>query len=417
MRKSKQEKLNVKDRKENSTLPTDDNNAFGLYDNELNMQRLTMSDPLVIIVCISDYESAGLANLPSVKKDMASMQALWEDKYHFNVKTNKTMSKNNDNYEYKFSKDDWLNLSDETSLILRKNKHDGLIFIYSGHGYQDGILTSRNEKISFNSIKKKFNAKNIPQLKDKPKIFIVDACRCLNPKLPFDKRYANDEYDDELECKLNRKEIKGGRYVQEEFKFYHPDANVLEIYGNTSGFSAVGDVNGGGSLIGPIGEYFNVSENILKRKTFQQLLNPVKRKVHRTSDGNQNVEINDTILGYELYLGIHGSFSSDNDSGDKEDDVVKVGSVGGVGKEDKEAKENKEDKEDKQDKEDLEDKVDKIDGKKDAEDKIDDKTTQSIVEKEDLKQYIETLYKFVNENRNQIFLFLFILILSHILRF
>ena len=45
-------------------------------------------------------------------------------------------------------------------------------------------------------------------------------------------------------------------------------------------------------------------DRLLAKKTFQQLLNPVKRDIHRQQMGNQVIEMNDTILGYDLYLAI-----------------------------------------------------------------------------------------------------------------
>ena len=106
-------------------------------------------------------------------------------------------------------------------------------------------------------------------------------------------KYKNEQYG---------QEIKG---APEQFKFYHPHANVLEIYGNTSGFSTFGSEESGGSLISPLSNHLNVSENVLKKRTFQQLLHPVQVEVHKNSGGNQNVQIYDTTLGYDLYLGIH----------------------------------------------------------------------------------------------------------------
>ena len=257
----------------------------------------TMSNAFVLMICASKYQDdKNLKDLPSTKKDMQLMKQLWCDKYNFTMKTN-----NKTNDEYFLTKSEFQNLIDETRVILRRNKnnYDGFIFIYCGHGYENGIRTSKDERISFKRIKQSFSASEIPGFKDKPKIYIIDACRSLNAPLPKNV-YLNEEY----ECKLNDhdKQMRSG---PEQFKFYHPFGNVLEIYGNTPGFSVLSSRDSNGTLIGPIAKHLNVNDNVLKSKTFQQLLNPVKRDVHQQSGGNQTVEINDTILGYDLYLGIH----------------------------------------------------------------------------------------------------------------
>ena len=102
-----------------------------------------------------------------------------------------------------------------------------MIFIYSGHGYENGVFTSLSEKINFNQIKQHFNATNLPSFKDTPKIYIIDACHSSNPNLPIGNKYKNTDYKTDAQV-----QIKGGHEIQ-NFQFCHPFANVLEMYGNT----------------------------------------------------------------------------------------------------------------------------------------------------------------------------------------
>ena len=56
--------------------------------------------------------------------------------------------------------------------------YDGLIFIISCHGESDGvILDSKCEEVSLLNIYGFFQSKECPKIADKPKIFMIDACR------------------------------------------------------------------------------------------------------------------------------------------------------------------------------------------------------------------------------------------------
>ena len=78
-------------------------------------------------------------------------------------------------------------IGDAKKLLRDENKEfDGFIFIYSGHGYTEGIITSENEHIKLTEIQKEFSAKKLKKFKDCPKIFIIDACRSQQARLPLD---------------------------------------------------------------------------------------------------------------------------------------------------------------------------------------------------------------------------------------
>ena len=66
---------------------------------------------------------------------------------------------------------------------------------------------------------------------------------------------------------------------------------MLEVYGNTLGFSVAADEEGG-SLITLISKYLSQCVDyqngiLLQQKTFEQLLTPIKADLHKQELGNQ----------------------------------------------------------------------------------------------------------------------------------
>ena len=262
-----------------------------------NDDKYVMSNPLVLIICISKYDGCtkyDLVNLKSVKIDMLKMQNLWKGQFNYYV-INNDMTNN----EYFVDHDTLFGKIDEAKVLLRnKNlKFDGFIFIFSGHGYRDGIFTSIGEKIQLDRIEKQFSPLNIKSFKDCPKIFIIDACRSTQPALPMDERLK-------VEIKQDT-EIKGIKN-ENTTRFYHPLSNMIEICGNTRGYSVSGS-DKGGSLIGEIektfDKYITKKSDIFNKKTFQQLFNPIKKSLHTNQFGNKIIDFRDTwVGGVDVYI-------------------------------------------------------------------------------------------------------------------
>ena len=268
-------------------------------------------NPLVLAICISAYDSDRFKTLPGAKKDMESLIKLFKDTFGFDMISNKISKKTN---EYRVSESKFFKKLDETRLKLSakkdnnsdsdsdsdssgsdsdkndKKKYDGLIFVFAGHGYEDGIFTSDGKRIRITKIKTHFSSKNVPLLKDSPKIFIIDACRHASGMLPFldNMLYRDPSFD----------ALRGGSEQLLQFKFYHPFVNMLQVFGNTRGYSVYSSVERGGSLVSLLSKYlthFYKGKNINNMR-FQQILNAMKRELHKTTGGNQTIEINDTLL-------------------------------------------------------------------------------------------------------------------------
>ena len=297
-----------------------DNNNYSDQSDDKSC-KYVMQNALVLIICISKYDSDEYDDLKGAVRDMDALKRLWGKFFCFKIMSNDNNSSQNNNKDdtiankYYVSENDLrLKLTQAKCRLLDSNNNgdnfDRFIFVFSGHGYKDGIVTSDTKKIQMNEIAKSFSAKEIPLFKDKPKIFIVDACRTSRGIIPaFDI--------DEKEDTRYKVEYRSERDDGNDFKFYHPLSNTLTIYGNTQGYAVSGSEQGG-SLITIMTDYLiqcvmkdkNANKDqkgngILSRKTFHQLLNPIKIELHKKQGGNQTLEINDTLLGFDLYLNVN----------------------------------------------------------------------------------------------------------------
>ena len=263
---------------------------------------------LVLNICISKYGKKGFPNLEGPKHDMNKLIDLWEKKFGYTIICNEF---DKESMHYYVSKNGFLQKLDECRMELRSDKgnYDGLIFVFSGHGYKTSIVTSDSLYVSIDKIKRHFGAKQIEKFKDKPKIYIFDCCRSEigHATLPFedDSLLVSQNMNDDEEN--TEKRGKSGLNENSNLKFYHPFSNTIEVYGNTQGYAVSGSKKGG-SLITLITKHLsNYAINdshtkILSSKTFQQLLYPVQTAIHNSHGGNQSMEIVNRSLGFDLYL-------------------------------------------------------------------------------------------------------------------
>ena len=174
------------------------------------------------------------------------------------------------------------------------NEHDGLLFFISSHGESDSvILDSECEEISLIQIFYPFFGEKSPYLLDKPKIFVVDACRgsmrakpIQSPKTDKSKAEAkmehddgekngdpdfgksnksvnshdNDSNDEKMQDSQNKDFVFRGNVndgddnnnknnIKLGNQYYHSQANTRFIYSNPDGYAAVDAGSKGGYLI------------------------------------------------------------------------------------------------------------------------------------------------------------------------
>ena len=103
--------------------------------------------------------------------------------------------------------------------------------------------------------------KNVENFKDKPKIYIIDACRRATGWMPYDDDLL---HIDQSYLKQNDKQKCGNEEIidKTKCKFYHPFVNIIEIFGNTCGYGVFDNIKGGKLLCSINKHFLQYSEEI-----------------------------------------------------------------------------------------------------------------------------------------------------------
>eukprot|EP01084_Bolivina_argentea_P089003 160688_1 len=119
---------------------------------------------------------------------------------------------------------------------LINKKYDALIFTVSGHGRNDGLVTSNSKYYSIDSLRDSFNLESERQLmqKNMPKLFIIDICR--------GGKIANE---------VEIPEENWARWRGHGPTTIHPDSDTNTFWSNTKGYQVPeGNFDGeGGAFI------------------------------------------------------------------------------------------------------------------------------------------------------------------------
>ncbi|XP_044173678.1 caspase-3-like isoform X2 [Acropora millepora] len=125
---------------------------------------------------------------------------------------------------FDLTKEQMLDLFEETRLMGDLVEHDSFICIIMSHGDEEGILGADSQSVSVDSIIAKFQGNKCPQLATKPKLFFLQACR---GKVD-DNGYHVPEMQDQVIADAGEKE---------EMPVKLPtDADVLIAYSTTKGY-------------------------------------------------------------------------------------------------------------------------------------------------------------------------------------
>ena len=149
-----------------------------------------ISKSLVAILGIGDYD--GMANLDGIIKDYKNIIHTFYEKFNYSIifkdsqnklhYCNRSQNKKLKTKQFKIrwsedEIDDFIQNIVET-VTNENNNHDSMIFFISSHGESNGvILDSDCEEVQLLRIFYPFFGQQCPELIDKPKLFIVDACR------------------------------------------------------------------------------------------------------------------------------------------------------------------------------------------------------------------------------------------------
>jgi len=247
-------------------LDNKNNNDFLNFINNNKINDKIIKNPLVIGICISNYN--GNNNLDGPKKDKTNLKKLCQIyNYQYHDIKNDYITKN-----------DFLSFLDFIQNILKNNKenYDSFIMFFSGHGNKNCIYTSDIESCQIIDIKQKFCGEILNNFINNPKIFIFDSCRGNNIINPIKK----DNYG--ITKSLN-----------------HPYENFLEIYGNPLNYVSLDTQDNGGLLIDTIcyilTNTIENNNNILNKYNFNDLIIFMTHYLLNISNKKMIIEINSTL--------------------------------------------------------------------------------------------------------------------------
>ena len=162
-------------------------------------ESLHVRNPLIAMIGISEYVKGVFPNLECVINDYKNVEFAFHvtrgySMIHFDKNNQIVHKKQNyndnddsksnvssrDTFKLRWNEEEIFDFNNKISDIIksRKNNYDGLIYFISCHGDTGGVIyDSKGEKIPLITIFDKFNNQNCIKLRNKPKIYFIEACR------------------------------------------------------------------------------------------------------------------------------------------------------------------------------------------------------------------------------------------------
>lgn len=230
-----------------------------------------MKNPLVLVVGCINYQIKDKEDLPGTKIELERIIRLFKEVYGYKVVSTYVKDKPE---TWAQSKRSIMNRCKVWQGYLKENRdeHDGVIFVYSGHGLSHTILASDGRQISLGKIRAIFNLEGLPEMVGMPKVFLFSKCR--GPSV------------------VEAIRIGGG--------LHHPEEDFLEIYGNVDDYQIKDNPPDGAFLIHEFADWLtNVS--VLRKLGLTGFLKIVNNNVQHTSKHTELV-VQHVKAGYNIIL-------------------------------------------------------------------------------------------------------------------
>lgn len=230
-----------------------------------------MKNPLVIVVGCITYHTKEEADLPGTKIELEKITRLFEDVYRYKVVSTYVKDRPE---TWKQNRKSIVDFCKKQQAYLKENsdKHDGVFFVYSGHGHSGTILASDGKNIGLSKIKAMFDLEGLPEMVDKPKIFLFSKCR--------------------------------GQDVVEAVKIggalHHPEEDFIEIYSNIEDYQIKDNPPDGGFLIHEFTDWLT-HVSILRKLDLVDFFKIINNNVQHTSKHTELV-VQHVKAGYKITL-------------------------------------------------------------------------------------------------------------------
>ena len=223
-----------------------------------NTKSFEIGNPVIAAIGIGNYDKGIFPNLDCVSTDYKNIQHAFNivrgyDIVYYSNKNNivhKRGSNYNDSdnsyntdstkwpqFKLQWTEKEIFEFNDKLDKIVNSSRYnyDCLIYFVSSHGDCDGIIyDSKGNKIPLIAIFDKFNNHKCFQLRNKPKIYFVDACRGSRRT----KNYNNSMYKAKMTSEVNvttnneTDESNDNKFCDEEKQEY-ADSSAVNIIANT----------------------------------------------------------------------------------------------------------------------------------------------------------------------------------------
>ena len=288
------------------------------YNFDTQLLTLVIKKPLIVVLGISIYDQHIFHSLECVPIDYKNIEHAFNiirgyDFLFYNQKNEIKLKHHNINqkqvsgtkqFKLKWDEKEIFEFNDKIEKILNtsQNNYDGLLYFISCHGDTGVIYDSNGNKVPLITIFDKFNNQNCVKLRNKPKIYFVEACRGsmrtqrynnsnidnLNARInitqtKLNKNLSNSKHNqqntieqmDEKKSEMKEMSEKSGIYSQKSQSFsnkviYSKYNYNREIYANTEGYAVVEPGSKGAYLIRSITQA--IVNNQTFKKDFDQIM-------------------------------------------------------------------------------------------------------------------------------------------------
>lgn len=261
-------------------------------------------NPLVIVMCIGDYDSDVLPSLVGATRDyinsiytfhgLFGYSLVYQNKVTKKAEYLKTIHGNEkldlaemkQNVKIRWTIDEIEEFFENAKKTIVTRKHDGCICIISAHGHTEKVLIdSEGEEISLEYLYSTFDGENCRYLVDKPKIFFYDICRRfsitqkMQLSLPARNNDNNSNNSNNKENKVlndkNSIHIQNITETNNSLHFVNKQVNFRYVYINPESFGAVDGGINGSFLIRALKRVFSNLE-ISLNKTLSEIVHKLR---------------------------------------------------------------------------------------------------------------------------------------------
>lgn len=196
-------------------------------------------------------------------------------------------------------------------------KHDALVVILLSHGTESGIFGTDGLEVDMNDILSHFDNKKCRQMRGKPKVFIVQACRGrladygVRETQTFFSQPESQSYAQPSQLTQNNSQsTRIPRWTEVDKEFHPTRTDMVLCFSSHTGFLSTRNEEDGSWLGASLAIHL---EKEAHRRHLIEIFNMVSRDVRRrrSTDGHKQV-LEITTIGFDKNLYFNPGLNDDN---------------------------------------------------------------------------------------------------------